>query len=120
MGSDLLLWCQALAHEAREELEDAADLLEVAWISLFAAYERLGAAWDAARAEALLRGLGVRRNRRRPRSRSKTGWESLTPAEREVVTLAAQGLTNSETAHRAGRGCGPPSTNIRWKDAGAS
>ena len=28
------------------------------------------------------------------------GWESLTPSEREVATLVAQGMTNSEVAER--------------------
>ena len=208
MGCDLLLWCQALAHEARGRLEDAADLLDVAWelplpfkavtwprmaadtvrlamatgrtqraqavvaamdrlaaragVALYegvalrcrglherddvtlgaavgvlsrserpmelaaaredagrelgragrmpealplleealATYERVGAAWDAARTDAVLRDLGVRRSRRRLRTQAKSGWESLTSTEHRVVALAAEGLTNAEIGTR--------------------
>ncbi|MGA9161845.1 MAG: helix-turn-helix transcriptional regulator, partial [Actinomycetota bacterium] len=62
--------------------------------------EELGALRDVARAEAALRGLGVRRGRRGPRRRPSTGWESLTPAELGVVRLVAEGLTNAEIGRR--------------------
>jgi predicted ATPase/DNA-binding CsgD family transcriptional regulator len=39
------------------------------------------------------------RNRGR-RGRPKTGWDSLTPAERQVAALAARGRSNLEIAHR--------------------
>ncbi|MDT5094406.1 MAG: hypothetical protein QOH60_3769, partial [Mycobacterium sp.] len=32
------------------------------------------------------------------RKRPSSGWESLTPAERDVVKLVAEGLTNKEVA----------------------
>ena len=34
------------------------------------------------------------------RKRPSTGWESLTPAEHDVVTLVAEGLTNKDVAAR--------------------
>jgi DNA-binding CsgD family transcriptional regulator/tetratricopeptide (TPR) repeat protein len=52
------------------------------------------------RAEGLLRGLGVRRGVRGPRSRPARGWAALTPTERTVARLAAGGLTNPEIGER--------------------
>jgi DNA-binding CsgD family transcriptional regulator len=75
--------------EARPLFDDALGL-----------YERLEAAWDMARAAARLRGLGIRRGRRGPRQRSKSGWDSLTTTERKVVQLVAEGLSNPEIAER--------------------
>jgi hypothetical protein len=43
-----------------------------------AAYERLGAIRDLARAQAALRALGVRHGRRGARKRPRYGWQSLT------------------------------------------
>jgi DNA-binding CsgD family transcriptional regulator len=63
-------------------------------------YERLGATRDVARVEASLRALGIRRGRRSLRRRPATGWESLTPTERSVVGLVADGLRNREIADR--------------------
>jgi DNA-binding CsgD family transcriptional regulator len=63
-------------------------------------YERVGAFMDLTRAEAALRGLGIRRGRRGARRRPSRGWESLTPTELEVVRLVSQGLTNVEIGRR--------------------
>jgi predicted ATPase/DNA-binding CsgD family transcriptional regulator len=63
-------------------------------------YERLGAAWDLARAAAKLRALGIQPGRRGPRQRPKSGWESLTGTELKVVRLVAEGLSNPEIAER--------------------
>jgi DNA-binding CsgD family transcriptional regulator/tetratricopeptide (TPR) repeat protein len=65
-----------------------------------AVYERLDASWDAARAEARLRPLGLRRGRRGPRRRPTSGWDSLTQTELKVARLVAQGLSNPEIAER--------------------
>jgi DNA-binding CsgD family transcriptional regulator len=63
-------------------------------------YQRVGAFMDLTRAEAALRGLGVRRGRRGTRRRPSTGWGSLTPTEVEVVRLVTEGLTNAEVGRR--------------------
>jgi DNA-binding CsgD family transcriptional regulator len=63
-------------------------------------HEPVGAFMDLTRAEAALRGLGIRRGRRGARRRPLRGWESLTPTELEVVRLVSQGLTNVEIGRR--------------------
>jgi DNA-binding CsgD family transcriptional regulator/tetratricopeptide (TPR) repeat protein len=63
-------------------------------------YDALEAGWDLARAETLLRTLGVRRGARGPRRRPKTGWEALTGTERVVAGLVAEGLSNPAIASR--------------------
>ena len=63
-------------------------------------YERLGCSRDLARAEALLRGAGVRRGRRGPRGRPKSGWDSLTPTEYSIAGLVAEGLSNPQIGRR--------------------
>jgi DNA-binding CsgD family transcriptional regulator len=63
-------------------------------------YDRVGAHRDAARGLAATRELGISRKRRGARKRPASGWESLTPAELDVVRLAADGLTNPEIGQR--------------------
>jgi DNA-binding CsgD family transcriptional regulator len=63
-------------------------------------YEAVGAARDAARVRARLRGLGARRRHWRQAERPVTGWDSLTETERSVAQLVAQGLTNRQVAAR--------------------
>ena len=75
--------------EAKDLLAEAIDL-----------YDSLDARAWVARAEAVLRGLGVRRGTRGPRRRPTSGWESLTETERDVSMLVADGLTNREVARR--------------------
>jgi DNA-binding CsgD family transcriptional regulator len=65
-----------------------------------AGYERLDAARDLARAEAVLRDLGIRRGRRGRRGRPKYGWPSLTETELTVVSLVAEGLSNPQIGER--------------------
>jgi DNA-binding CsgD family transcriptional regulator len=77
------------APEARALLDEALDR-----------YEALEAAWLAARAGAALREAGGRRGRRGPRRRPERGWASLTPSERAVAELVAEGLTNREVGRR--------------------
>jgi DNA-binding CsgD family transcriptional regulator/tetratricopeptide (TPR) repeat protein len=63
-------------------------------------YHRLNAARDLARAEAVLREAGIRRGHRGPRGRPQTGWSSLTPTERTVADLVAEGLSNPQIGER--------------------
>ncbi len=66
-------------------------------------YERLGAARDIARVEALLREAGIRRGRRGRRGRQdrpQAGWVSLTPTERTVARFVAEGLSNPQIGDR--------------------
>ncbi len=63
-------------------------------------YERLGAARDLARAEAVLRAAGIRRGRRGARARPQAGWHSLTPTEHTIATLVAEGLSNPQIGGR--------------------
>jgi len=65
-----------------------------------AGYQRLDAARDLARTEAVLRDLGIRRGRRGPRGRPKYGWPSLTQTELTVTGLVAEGLSNPQIGER--------------------
>jgi DNA-binding CsgD family transcriptional regulator len=84
------------AYARRGDSDAAAPLLDQA----LAAYERLDAAREAARAEATLRDLGIRRGRRGPRQRPRFGWDSLTPTEHRVVDLVVEGLSNPQIGER--------------------
>ena len=85
--------------------EDAASLLgETEAVdqlrAALAAYEAAGATGDATRVRASLRTRGVRLGVRGSRQRPSTGWDSLTPTERKVVALAAEGLTSRQIGDR--------------------
>ena len=84
------------AYARQGDPDRARPLLEQA----LAIYERLDAGRDLARAEAVLRGAGLRRGRRGPRGRPQSGWASLTPAEHAVADLVADGLTNPQIGDR--------------------
>jgi DNA-binding CsgD family transcriptional regulator len=64
------------------------------------AYGAAGAEHDAARARRRLRDLGVRRRRTIGPQGPRVGSASLTPTEREVVLLVAEGCTNQQVATR--------------------
>jgi DNA-binding CsgD family transcriptional regulator len=84
------------AFARQGKLDAAVPLLQQALVI----HERLEAARDAARVEARLRDLGVRRGRRGARKRPQLGWESLTGTERRVVDLVVEGLSNPQIGER--------------------
>lgn len=74
--------------QARVALHEASDL-----------YGGFGATWDIRRAEARLRSRGVRRGVRGTRAnRARHGWAALTPTERKVAMLVAEGRSTSDIA----------------------
>ena len=90
-------------------LEDAAELLARAGepdraretlLEAMAVYDELGASWDARRAASRLRAHGVRVRARAVGRRPTSGPESLTPTERRVAELVAEGCSNPDIAER--------------------
>jgi DNA-binding CsgD family transcriptional regulator len=63
-------------------------------------HEQAGADAWARRVRARLRDLGARPAVRGPRQRPTRGWDSLTPTEKTVSKLVAEGLTNGAVAKR--------------------
>jgi DNA-binding CsgD family transcriptional regulator len=58
------------------------------------------AAWAQGQELAPADAVAYARRRRGPRARPQTGWASLTPAEIDVASLAADGMTNPQIAAR--------------------
>jgi len=58
----------------------------------------LDATWDAARARARLRELGVRTRVPGAARRATRGWDALTDTERKVAALVAAGRSNPDIA----------------------
>jgi DNA-binding CsgD family transcriptional regulator len=94
-----------LLASAREDLaravaadrpREAIGLLDEALL----AYGAAGAEHDAARGRRRLRDLGIRRRRSLGPPGPREGLAGLTPTEREVARLVAEGRTNSQVATR--------------------
>ena len=65
-----------------------------------ATFEALDAQRDLARVRSTMRTLGIRRGSRSTHRPARTGWAALTETERQIVALAAQGLTNPAIGRR--------------------
>ncbi|WP_345413412.1 helix-turn-helix transcriptional regulator, partial [Actinomycetospora chlora] len=57
--------------------------------------------------------VALARRARGARGRPRSGWDSLTPTERDVVTLAARGLRNQAIADQLLIGTGTVRTHLR-------
>jgi DNA-binding CsgD family transcriptional regulator len=91
--------------ETAKAREDAASLLNGAEAiaqlrAALATYETVGATGDITRVRSALRQRGINLGTRGSRQRPPTGWDSLTPAERRVVALVAEGLTTRQIGDR--------------------
>jgi DNA-binding CsgD family transcriptional regulator len=91
--------------ETAKAREDAASLLDEAEAivqlrAALATYEVVGATGDITRVRSALRRRGINLGTRGPRQRPPIGWSSLTPAERRVVALVAEGLTTRQIGDR--------------------
>jgi DNA-binding NarL/FixJ family response regulator len=95
----LLLACAEALH-GRVELEHGDRAKAVAALeSALAAFTDLGAAAPASRVQATLQAAGVRRRKwAAVQQRPESGWEALTPMERRVALLVAEGHTNRSAA----------------------
>jgi DNA-binding CsgD family transcriptional regulator/tetratricopeptide (TPR) repeat protein len=94
-------WYEAAAQESLASVSTRsgrAGQARAAWDRAEGLYRSMDAEWDIARAGTRLRELGFRRGRDGPRRRPATGWEALTPTERTVAELVAQGGSNSDIA----------------------
>jgi DNA-binding CsgD family transcriptional regulator/tetratricopeptide (TPR) repeat protein len=63
-------------------------------------YGWLRAEWDLGHLRAQLRQFGIRRGARARHRSQQTGWQALTPTERKVAALVAEGLSNRLIAER--------------------
>lgn len=61
-------------------------------------YAELGADWHVSRAQARLRGYGIRRGPQGAHQRASSGWDSLTPAEAVVAGFVREGMSNRQIA----------------------
>jgi len=86
----------AAATAGRGAVDEARRLLN----ECTALYESFGAEWDVRRADSRLRAFQVRRGVRGRRGRPASGWEALTPTERAIAALVAEGLPTTAIAQR--------------------
>jgi DNA-binding NarL/FixJ family response regulator len=77
-------------------------------------YAALGATALASRVQAVLQAAGVRRRRwAAVQARPETGWEALTPMERRVALLVAEGHTNRSAAEELVLSASTVGTHLR-------
>jgi len=85
---------------ARSQPEQARYQLDVAQVRAALGAEGLAAGWAEGAALSAEEAVAYALRGRRAPDRPSTGWDSLTPAEREVVRLVSEGLTNPEVGRR--------------------
>ena len=83
-------------YERADALADADD--EAAQVEALATFDELGATRSASRLRRRMRTAGVARIPRGPRPASRAGPAGLTPRQRDVLALIADGATNAEIA----------------------
>ena len=108
-GAATVLAREGWRCRAARAAEDHADALlhhgdrdraVTAFRNALVAWDAVGAAHDRRRVAAQLRRLGVATRARAPRAGTRTGWGALTPSERDVCALVAEGLTSREIGER--------------------
>jgi predicted ATPase/DNA-binding CsgD family transcriptional regulator len=80
------------------ESERVAQALDAAWAHVGA--DDAAACWAEGEALSLEEAVGYARRGRGERDRPEVGWASLTPTERQVVRLVADGHTNAQIGER--------------------
>ena len=90
----------APAPARRPRLADTGDTTaaRAAFNDAYSTYAALGASWDLARSQARFRGYGIRRGPIAKHRRVDHGWDSLTPTEKKIVMLVADGMSNPQIA----------------------
>jgi DNA-binding CsgD family transcriptional regulator len=80
--------------------DGATSSAKAAFVRAVDLYGSLGAEWDVARAQGLLRPYGIRRGPHATHRQARTGWLSLTQAEATIAALVMAGLSNRQIADR--------------------
>jgi predicted ATPase/class 3 adenylate cyclase/DNA-binding CsgD family transcriptional regulator len=111
------LLAAAAAERAREgsthwPLEEAARMEELATLRAALGDTAFEGAWAEGWALALSDAVAYATRARGERKRPSSGWAGLTPTEREVVKLLAQGLTNPQIGERLFIGRGTVKTHV--------
>jgi DNA-binding CsgD family transcriptional regulator len=109
-----LLLARAEELYGRAELEDDRSTGVAALERAHESYAACGATAYASRVQAVLQAAGVRRRRwAAVQARPETGWEALTPMERRVALLVAEGHTNRSAAEELVLSASTVGTHLR-------
>lgn len=106
IAADYLTMGQAMLAEANGDAPAAVDALAIPWrdarvdAGAHGRFIRAGLLPDLRRLQARVRPYSIRSGPRTAHRRATTGWEALTPAERGVAALVAEGMSNPEVAAR--------------------
>ena len=89
---------------ARSQLASASYDADVALLAQRMDGHELGSSWAEGAALSRDEAVWYARRGRGPRRRPPRGWDALTPAQRRVAALVAEGLTNAQVAEQLGLG----------------